>query len=52
LGNTLGYYLDNFPNHPKGLWGIASILSKQMGIKFNIAKAKNMYSNENWLQKS
>jgi hypothetical protein len=50
--NTLGYYLDNFPNHPKGLWGIASILSKQMGMKFNIAKAKNMYSNENWLQKS
>ena len=50
--NTLGFYLDGFPNHPKGLWGIASILAKEMGIKFNIGKAKKKYSNEQWLHKS
>lgn len=50
--SSLGDYLDGFPHHPKGLWGIASLLAKDLGIKFNIGKAKQKYSNEQWLQKS
>ncbi|SMF66891.1 Transglutaminase-like superfamily protein [Alteromonadaceae bacterium Bs31] len=50
--NTLGFYLDGFPRHSKGLWGIASILAKELGVKFNIGKAKEKYSDEHWLQKS
>jgi hypothetical protein len=50
--NTLGFYLDGFPRHPKGLWGIASILAKDIGMKFNIGKAKQKYSHEHWQQKS
>jgi hypothetical protein len=50
--NTLGFYLDGFPLHNKGLWGIAAILAKELGIKFNIGKAKKKYSDERWLQKS
>ena len=50
--NTLGFYLDGFPRHPKGLWGIASIIAKELGIKFNIGKAKQKYSDEQWQQKS
>lgn len=50
--NTLGGYLDRFPGHPKGLWGIASILAKELGVKFNIGKAKRKYFNEHWLHKN
>jgi hypothetical protein len=48
----LGFYLDGFPRHPKGLWGIASVLAKDMGVSFNIGKAKAKYSNEHWQQKN
>ena len=49
--NTLGLYLDGFPRHPEGLWGIASILAREMGIKFDIGKVKQKYRDEFWQQK-
>ncbi len=50
--NTLGYYIDSFPDHPQGLWGIASILAKDIGIKFSVTKARQKYSDERWQLKS
>lgn len=50
--NTLGFYLDGFPKHPKGLWGIASVLARGLNLRFSINKAKEKYSEDQWKQKT
>jgi hypothetical protein len=50
--NTLGFYMDGFPRHPQGLWGIAAVLAKELGVRFNVGKVKSKYADENWLQKA
>ena len=41
-------YMDNFPNHPEGLWGIAMEIGRKLRIKANLAKMKGKYSLTNW----
>ncbi len=49
---TIGAYMDNFPGHPQGLWGIAKQLAKKQSLHFNIAKAKSKYGEGEWAIKS
>ncbi len=49
---TIGMYMDDFPDHPQGLWGIAKRLAKIQSLRFNVAKVKNKYGESNWVIKS
>ena len=41
-------YMDNFPNHPEGLWGIAKDIGTRLRIKTNLVKMKGKYGLTNW----
>ena len=41
-------YMDIFPNHPKGLWGVAMDMGKKLGVKTNLEKMKGKYGLTKW----
>jgi hypothetical protein len=41
-------YMDNFPSHSEGLWGIAMDIGTKLRIKTNLAKMKGKYGLTNW----
>lgn len=45
------YYMDNFPEHPKGLWGLAKDMGKGIGVSINLGKVKTKYGNTIWQEK-
>lgn len=48
----IGQYMDGFPGHPDGLWGIAKEVAKAQSVKFNIKTAKNKWGTSQWIVKS
>lgn len=52
FGLTLGAYMEEFPGHPNGLWGIAKNLAKNQGLKMSFGNAKRKWSDDNWTKKS
>ncbi len=49
---SIGAYMDNFPGHPKGLWGVAKEIAKKQSLKLNIEAAKKKWGHCNWVVKS
>ncbi|MBO6655905.1 MAG: lasso peptide biosynthesis protein [Pseudomonadales bacterium] len=50
--HTLGTYMDNFPGHPEGVWGVARDVAKSIGQKLNLNRARRRYADTTWDQKS
>ena len=44
-------YMDNFPNHRDGLWGIAAIIGNKLGITTDVAALKTRYAQTQWIFK-
>lgn len=47
-----GDYMANFPEYPKGLWGLVKEIGNRIGLNISISKIKKEYSNTTWLEKS
>ena len=44
--------MDDFPNHPKGLWGLAKDIGKSINVRIDISsRSKNKYSNVLWQER-
>ena len=41
-------YMDSFPGHPEGLWGIAKDIGKRLRIKIDLVKVRGKYGLTNW----
>ena len=52
INHPLGVYMDDFPGHPSGLWGLAKEIGKEIDLRLNTTKINNKYKNTQWLQKS
>lgn len=50
--NSLGFYMDNFPGHSEGLWGVARDVAKSVGQKLNVNRARLRYADKTWSRKS
>ncbi|MDO8908255.1 MAG: hypothetical protein Q7W55_07120 [Pseudohongiella sp.] len=48
----IGLYMDGFPGHPEGLWGIAKLLGKRQGLKLSLVLAKSKWGKSNWVVRS
>lgn len=46
--NTLSFCMDAGSDHERGLWGVAGIIAKGVGIKFNRQKARQKYAADTW----
>lgn len=44
----LHMYMDIFPYHPEGLWGLAKEIGTRIGIKTNLEKMKGRYCLTKW----
>lgn len=45
-------YMDAFPLHKLGLWGVARDAGKRMGVRLNLAKCRAAYSNTAWVERA
>ena len=45
-------YVDNFSDHPKGLWGVAEKIGKDIGLRANSLKLKAAHSHIVWQERS
>ena len=48
----IGAYMDAFPRHPEGLWGVAKLIGKRQGLKLNLVSAKSKWAKSNWAVRS
>lgn len=49
LSTTLGEYMDNFPDHEQGLWGVAVDIGTTIGIATSAASLRNRYADVRWI---
>jgi len=49
---TIGAYMDAFPGHSRGLWGIAKEIAKMQSLRFNVDAAKKKWGGSTWLIKA
>ncbi len=45
-------YMDQFPNHPQGLWGISKDIGKSIGMKLNVSKMRNKAQALKWHERT
>lgn len=45
-------YMNAFPHHNHGLWGVAKDAGKRIGVRVNIAKLKAAYSDTTWIERA
>lgn len=45
-------YMDAFPLHKHGLWGVARDAGKRIGVRLNIAKLRAAYSDTVWVERA
>ncbi|HUR42442.1 MAG TPA: hypothetical protein VM240_14870 [Verrucomicrobiae bacterium] len=48
---SIADYMDAFPNHPEGLWGIAKIIGKSLGLRLNNGVMKKTYAELKWKER-
>ncbi|MDX6770669.1 MAG: lasso peptide biosynthesis protein [Elusimicrobiota bacterium] len=44
-------FLDGFPGHPFGLWGLAVDLSAPIGLQLDVAELREKYADSRWLSR-
>ncbi|HIF9230922.1 TPA: lasso peptide biosynthesis protein [Photobacterium damselae] len=49
---SLGEYMDAFPMHESGLWGVACDLGKKLGLALEADSLRGKYYQEQWVLKS
>jgi hypothetical protein len=45
-------YMDAFPHHNHGLWGVAKDVGKRIGIRLNVGKIRARYSDAGWIERA
>lgn len=45
---TWTQYMDGFPSHPQGLWGIVQLLGEQVGLHLDAGALKEKYGGVSW----
>lgn len=48
---SIGQYMDGFPAHVDGLWGIVSELGATMGLSLNVRELRTRYGSARWVTK-
>jgi len=51
LSQPFKVYMDGYPGHAKGLWGIAKDIGKKVNIRLNTEILRNKYGDESWCYK-
>ncbi len=49
---SFGQYMDAFPNHKDGLWGVAKEIASLAGLNLNMRRLKEKYSLTEWNEKT
>ena len=45
-------YMNNFPDHPKGLWGLTKDIGKGIGLRINLGRLRKKYSDTVWHERA
>jgi hypothetical protein len=49
---SFGEYMDGFPDHAQGLWGVVSELAERLGLLLNAEDLRRRYGNSQWTRRA